>query len=64
MSDKNLQRITPPSVFDYNKKGKIVEFKAPKGHEEYLHEGANDFVGYWCQDLMVDSDYYNQRWGD
>ena len=67
MSAENLRRYTPPSYTDYSKKDKKgypVEVKAPKGYEEFLHEGADDFVTTWNQMRMERAvGYDDMHWG-
>lgn len=67
MSTENLRRYTPPSYTDYSKKdkkGRPVEVKAPKGYEEFSHEGADEFVHTWNQMMMERAvGYDNMHWG-
>ncbi len=53
MSTENLRRYTPTLIRGYDKKGRVGDLvKAPKGYEEFLHEGADDFSDYWSQEEM------------
>lgn len=64
MSKENLSKNTCPIIFDYDKKGNLLNKEAPKGWEVYTDDGISDFSRAWNQEDMEKAvDWYNQDWG-
>lgn len=64
MDTENLQCFRPLYIDTYDKKGRCSEIKAPKGWEEYMDKGANNFSCYWDQMEMERAvGYDDMHWG-
>lgn len=64
MDTENLQCFRPLYIDTYDKKGRCSEIKAPKGWEEYMDKGANNFSRYWSQEFMERAvGYDDMHWG-
>lgn len=52
MGTENLKGYRSNYVYDYDKKGELVQIEVPGGFEKFQHESADGFEKYWDQTFM------------